>query len=298
MNRDRLKILAGTSLDLSSDPVVAAADALARANGAELHLFHAYALPIAYFAGPSGMTAISPDLLESEHRVRSRLLAEQLARLGIGEDRVADRRVEAGAAHRMLLTNAAALGADLIVLGRHETPGRLLPGSTTDRVLRKAACPVWVLAPGGEHRPRRLLAPVDLSPLSEACLRRGLELLERLMPDGERRLELLFVLTPEEHESSAQFRREQIERMAREELERFAGRLGNAAPPSCQRVRVGEIRAEILAEIERLPAELVVLGTHGRGGFERLLLGSVAADVASRSAANVLVVPPQEAEAA
>jgi nucleotide-binding universal stress UspA family protein len=38
--------------------------------------------------------------------------------------------------------------------------------------------------------------------------------------------------------------------------------------------------------------DLVILGTHGRGGFKRLVLGSVASEVVRHARCNVLVVPP------
>ncbi|HEX9641940.1 MAG TPA: universal stress protein, partial [Candidatus Krumholzibacteria bacterium] len=60
-------------------------------------------------------------------------------------------------------------------------------------------------------------------------------------------------------------------------------------------LRTGLPRQEILSELEKAPADLVILGTHGRSGFERLLMGSVAADVVRQASVSVLVVPPAQA---
>ncbi|MEE8523887.1 MAG: universal stress protein [Thermoanaerobaculia bacterium] len=294
MTREKQTILVGTSLDPSSDAVVAAGAALARGFGAELYLFHAHSLPIAYFAGPTGMTTISPDLLETERQVRQKMLEEQLGRVGIAADDLAGTVIEPGAPHRMLLETAADLSADLIVVGSSETPGRMLQGTTADRVLRKATCPVWVVRSPSRLPPRRILAPVDLSPLSEESLRRGLELIDRWQGD-RLEIEALFVLTHEEIESSTQFTPDQIERLAAEELESFCGRLGRGEA-MIRKVRIGEIREEILHDIGEAATDLVVVGTHGRSGFERFLLGSVASDMASRAPCSVLVIPPREAE--
>ena len=50
--------------------------------------------------------------------------------------------------------------------------------------------------------------------------------------------------------------------------------------------------AEAIArEASRWPADLVVLGTHGRRGFQRLMLGSVAEQMARLSAGLLLLVP-------
>ena len=56
------------------------------------------------------------------------------------------------------------------------------------------------------------------------------------------------------------------------------------------RVRRGNVWREILAEAEDLPADLVVMGTHGRSGFEHLLLGSVTEKVVRRATCPVLTV--------
>jgi nucleotide-binding universal stress UspA family protein len=296
MSQEKITILVGTSLDEASDDVVRSGADLAGRSGAELYLFHAHSLPVAYFAGPTGMTTISPDLLETERQVREQLLDEQLRRVGIDEGTIAGTIIEAGAPHRMLLEAASQIDADLIVVGASETPGRSLHGTTTDRVLRKATCAVWIL--NGPSRPplHRIVAPIDLSPLSEECLRRGLTLIERMaVADAEASVETLFVLTDEELESSTQFIPEQIERMAHDELERFTERLDYGGHPLVRKVRIGEIRDEILSEVAEAETDLVVIGTHGRSGFERFLLGSVASDMASRSPCDVLIIPPEEA---
>ncbi len=58
-------------------------------------------------------------------------------------------------------------------------------------------------------------------------------------------------------------------------------------------VREGRVVHEILAEASRLHADLLVMGTHGRGGFERFVLGSVAEKVLRLASCPVLVVPPR-----
>src|SRR5687767_3109950 len=52
------------------------------------------------------------------------------------------------------------------------------------------------------------------------------------------------------------------------------------------------VQKEILTQASRLSADLVVMGTHGRSGFDRLFLGSVAEKTLRTSSVPVLVVPP------
>jgi universal stress protein A len=57
-----------------------------------------------------------------------------------------------------------------------------------------------------------------------------------------------------------------------------------------RRVAEGEASAAILRSAKALTAELIVLGTHGRTGLERLIVGSVAADVTKRAPCPVALV--------
>jgi len=59
----------------------------------------------------------------------------------------------------------------------------------------------------------------------------------------------------------------------------------------------GSIATEIVQLAESLPADIVVMGTHGRSGFERLLLGSVTERVLRKAPCPVLTVPPRAIDA-
>jgi nucleotide-binding universal stress UspA family protein len=55
--------------------------------------------------------------------------------------------------------------------------------------------------------------------------------------------------------------------------------------------RSGRAAPEIVAYAKEIAADLIVMGTHGRGGFQHALLGSVAERVVHHSPCPVLVVP-------
>jgi len=55
-------------------------------------------------------------------------------------------------------------------------------------------------------------------------------------------------------------------------------------------VEVGDVRDVALAQAERLPADLIVMGTNGRTGLRHLLIGSVAEDVVRRAPVPVLTI--------
>jgi nucleotide-binding universal stress UspA family protein len=57
--------------------------------------------------------------------------------------------------------------------------------------------------------------------------------------------------------------------------------------------QAGFIHEEILAQLKATAADLLVLGTHGRSGFQRLFLGSVTEKVIRKACCPTLVVPPR-----
>jgi nucleotide-binding universal stress UspA family protein len=56
-------------------------------------------------------------------------------------------------------------------------------------------------------------------------------------------------------------------------------------------VEGGSVHAEILAQTEMLHADLLVIGTHGRSGFEHLVLGSVTEKLLRKTGVPILTVP-------
>ena len=77
-----------------------------------------------------------------------------------------------------------------------------------------------------------------------------------------------------------------------EELDSTLAKVKAELPDATQGMARGVPWREILAVIERTHPDLVVVGTHGRTGLERVFLGSVAEKVVRLSPAPVLTVPP------
>ena len=87
---------------------------------------------------------------------------------------------------------------------------------------------------------------------------------------------------------------EQDERPIRSWMsERFGGASAGAVTPQFL-IRVGVPAKEVLACAAALNADLIVIGTHGTGGFERLMLGSVTEKVLRQALCAVLTVPPHD----
>jgi nucleotide-binding universal stress UspA family protein len=91
-------------------------------------------------------------------------------------------------------------------------------------------------------------------------------------------------------------RREMLQQ-TRLELERFAASV-DGARIGRPVVAAGEPAKEILAAARRLKMDIVVIGTHGLGGIDRLMLGSTVQKVLAQADAPVLAVPAGDRVAA
>jgi nucleotide-binding universal stress UspA family protein len=294
-------VLAATTLAPSSDVVLRTAAAVARRLGAALHVAHAFyvsdlpegeeaeALPELPNAGVSDYGAAPQAELE-----------RQLDRLGLG-DTVAELHCEPGSPHRVIAHLAERLGAELVVVGgaEGEAARRRGLGSTASRLLARVACPVLVVHREPALPPERVMATVDLSDLSAEALAGGLALVERLAGGVPPRLEVVLALDPRRHRPLGRLTDEAATRRAGPHLERFVAAAVPHLANRVQRVVVaGDPAVRLVREIAAAQPDVVVLGTHGRGGFERFLLGSVAAEVAAQAPKTALVVPPAAARRA
>ena len=254
------------------DPVLSAAIRLAARTGAALHVVHACevsrALPDGLQARLEGMVRGLTD--------RGRVFCE----------------VVEGDPDRVLADAADRVNADLVVVGptRRGVLGRALLGTTAQRVLHSVRRPVLVLKPPLCAPPGRVLLTTDLSEFSEVVHEAAMDLLDGFFTGGAPELRALLVARdgrafpashPDGHGDAG----------AASALGRFLEALRPRGRPLEGAVRVGDPSREIAAEAEAWGADLVVLGTHGRTGAARVLLGSVAEDALRSTPCSVLVIP-------
>jgi nucleotide-binding universal stress UspA family protein len=77
------------------------------------------------------------------------------------------------------------------------------------------------------------------------------------------------------------------------DLRRMAAAVPRDVPVEIRIQEAGYVHEEILAQLDATHADLLVLGTHGRSGFQRLFLGSVTEKVIRKATCPTLVVPPR-----
>ena len=272
--------------DAAEDPHLEHAVALAARLGATLHVVHSYHLPDPALYPYVEMSVFGPDGLKEVHRRVQQLLEEQVRQLPIREN-VECRAVPVPAAMAVLDT-AREVDADLIIVGatRHGAVARAIVGTTAQRVLRRARVPVLVSRAPLEGL-RRVLVATDLSALSAKVHEHGVQLVA-LLEGGAAQIRTLFVVdyaVP----LMAPLEPGVLMDVGKRELDAFL--TGTGAEHADGKVRVGDPTREIAAEADAWGADLLVLGTHGRSGASRFLIGSVAEAVIRNVHCNTLVLP-------
>lgn len=294
MNSRLQSIVVGSSLSPQSDAVVASALSFSRLVGARLEVIHAYVPPMPYIGDPFPVAWASDELLADHEAALERALAAQSQRIGAGPGEIAGFLLTPSPPALALEEAAKKFDAGLIVVGPAESGSRLarrLLGSTSDRLLRHSCRPILLARGAFREAPRRVLLPIDFSRPSMDALAWGAELLRAFGVELWPTVEALFVLSPFPEQTELQFTSAQVERLALDELERALCKLKSAGSIG-RRIRTGKPSEEILSELHDREVDLVILGTHGRSGLERFMLGSVASDITRDARCSVIIVPP------
>lgn len=209
------------------------------------------------------------------------------------------RLVADGVPYDEIAKAAKAWEADLIVIATHGYTGlkHALLGSTTERVVRHAPCPVFVVRGRRKRgvktafspdKVRSILVPVDFSEPSLEALPHALALARKC----EAQLTLLHVIEPFHPDlflDTTQSQRD-ARKAAHERLTNLADATKKSWPRTGRELRTGHPVDTITALAKRTNADLIVLGTSGRTGVKRALIGSVAERVVRHAPCPVLVV--------
>lgn len=139
-----------------------------------------------------------------------------------------------------------------------------------------------------------ILATLDFSPVADAVLAQAVAMSERLGA----RLWLIHVAAPEPefvgYEAGPQTVRDQRANELREEhrtLQHRADELRARGLDVTALLIQGHPVEKIVEEANRLGVGMIVMGSHGRSGLARLVLGSVSEGVMRRATCPVLIVP-------
>ena len=181
-------------------------------------------------------------------------------------------------------------GRDLIVMGVRgaSLAQRLLIGSTTARVIGYSSQDVLVVPEKGTIGWDRILVATDGSEYSRKAVDKALELLE--FSRGLLTVVAVLEISPHIYAVAPELAEEKIKVPQKyvDEVKELAASRGILAEGV---VREAECANEVITDVARKKGvDLIVLGSHGRTGLKRLLMGSVTESVIAHAPCPVLVV--------
>jgi universal stress protein E len=282
-----MHILAATDLSTRSQRAVRRAGLLARDSGAELTLVH-----VVDDDQP-------PELVALERREAERILSEQIGAVAELRGLPSRALVVAGDPFDGILRAATSTGADLVVMGAHRKQllRDILVGTTIERVIRKGPTPVLMVNKEVEQPYRTALAAVDMSDPSVNAIRAG----RALGLPGSARLALVHAFLPlaKGQMFYAGLSQDTIDGYVADERERATRELIAFLEANLLDDRGRSMHIEEGAPFEvisraavQLKPDVMIIGTHGRTGIAKALLGSVTEEVLRSLDVDILAVPP------
>jgi nucleotide-binding universal stress UspA family protein len=302
-------ILFATDFSPASDVATRTARALAQHLGARVVCAHA----VGPRRAPPNPLAIVSDDIEGFHEIYREELRARSQRLHVLADELGKHGVQAtaklldGAAGTVVETICAAAEdthAALVVLGSHGRTGltRLVLGSVAERVVRTCATSVLVAREPAMERQgfRHVLVPTDFTESAEVALDQA-----ATMAAADAVIDILhcwqldefvdgLVEVEDTHSAHGVVARRTAER-AHQLGESLVRRLAVGQRTVRFHLREGTPTAGIHAFIEEqnAPYDLLAVGTHGRTGLQRFLIGSVAESTVRYAPCSVLVARPR-----
>lgn len=270
------QVLVATDLSGHSDRAVERALRLAAARGAELDIVHVMeeGLPA---EAQAEVTAAN------ENAIRERLAASPFAdQVKVTIDLVV------GSAETDIVERAVMANADCIVLGLHDrllAENLAIEGTLAETVIGSCTLPVLLVCSEPRGPYQTVVVGIDFSPLSHAAVQAAV----LIAPEAA----LHLVHAYEGDNDQAHMAEQRLKSFVSGESQVFERAALQAGLPELA-VRTiaeqGDPRDALKTQINSRGADLLVLGTHGRTGLTRTLLGSVTTDLINAHLCDVLVI--------
>jgi nucleotide-binding universal stress UspA family protein len=277
--------LVATSFKDVAEEVIQTGVFLSRSFGSKLLLLHVM---------PDTLPASWVDEVGADFMVQE--LGSKRKQIEAAGCDVEDIMVARGAPAYSICHHAELKDANLIVVGASRGyGGEVRLGVTAERVLRNAIKPVWLVKPGGAMPPHNILCPVDHSNTSRRALENAIQLSRRF---GS----YLTVMTVSETMPSVYARlmgsdpnvETRESRQVRSDFTEFLEDFDFEGVKWGREVREGNPTAHILSMAEAISCDLIVMGTVGRTGNSRVLLGSVTQKVTRAMPCSVITVDDED----
>lgn len=265
---------------------------LAQRTKASIHLVnvHDFGHPVS--------RALTPPVIGSETEIKEHLHRD-LQAVALSQNlRQASFQIRVGRPFSQICELASEIQANLIVLSTRGRTGweRALLGSTAERVIRHAPCPVLLARPTSRKKVdlklQKIVVPVDFSPCSARGLRYAIDLAKLF----KARLSLINV-TQLHHDlpSAVIYSDTALNRWAAEVAEAHLVDLVNETDFEGVKFETvhksGSPARKVCRHAAKEGADLIVTSTHGRTGLSHALIGSTAEKISRYARSPVLIVP-------
>ena len=291
-------ILAPTDGSEHADRAADHAALLAEAFDATVHLLRVVDIEAA--AGPFSAGGVDDEYIEQRTAGEREALSER--RATIPEEIPVQTAVTTGSPAEGILEYVRETDIDLVVMGTHGRSGlrRYLTGSVAERVLRLSPVPVLTVrateasAVGSGYG--EILVPTDGSERAAAAVAHALAIADTYggTVHAVNVVNVGDVSTGAEVGVPAEFL-EELEAAGADATEAVATEARAAGVDVVTEVLTGRPKHELLAYVDDHDIDLVVMGTHGRTGLDRVLLGSTSEALVRRAEVPVLTVCEERA---
>lgn len=294
---------------------------VARATGSSVVLLQVTSPPMSdgiiygYGSGQGATATISESVGEREE-IEAAAYLTRIARSDLFEGIATTTEVDVGSPAPQILALAEQSSVNLIILCSHGRTGltRWVLGSVAQRVIHHSHVPVLVLREGGSAltmtgRPLRAVVAVDGSPIAETALIPAAHLVAALSQHTQGVLHLLHVVKPyvslSDEDAISHHDREEVEQ-AQVYLQRVRERLLAQTSDLNLQITWSATLAQDAAETIVTTAEketestgekscdVLAMATHGRGGIEHWVMGSVTERVLEATTLPMLVIRPSQ----
>jgi len=267
------KLLLATDGSEFSEGAIREAILLAKTCSSKLNVLSvAEVLDIREFADDYPLAAVE----SKEKALREHL--ESVKAMAVKEGIVCEIILSQGKeASQLIIDEAVKKNAELIIMGRHGRTGitRIMMGSVTAKVIGDAPCKVLVVPRFARISLDRILVPTDGSIYSDLAVREAISIAKRVGSS-------LIALSVYKRDANYEL------------AEATIGIVKELAEKEGVKVEALTLKGEpheiIVDTVEKKQAGFMVIGSHGRSGIERLLMGSVTERVIGHPGCPILVV--------
>ena len=296
-----MRILLAVDGSVSSDRAVELVTTLALPPASLVRVISVQPPYVDVLALSWGSVGVSPDVMETEEQAESRFHREAIERAETALAK-AGQSVEGflvrGRPASIIVDEAKAMQADLVVVGSrgHSTIASMVLGSTAAEVVDHSPCPVLVarqsalgtvvFADDGSETARAAERVLTDWPIFAGVPVTVVTVAETAVPVSSAFTPGLYDQVLASYSEAVDAARAEVRREADSEVQRLS-KAGYRAEPV---ILEGDPAGEICRYAAGIGIGTIVLGTHGRTGLARIVLGSIARNVLQHAPCSVMIV--------